>query len=333
MTELRDEYSAHLAKRHRIGNLFVLLCSTATWSSLLVLVVLLLSIAVRGVSWLSWEFLTNYDSRHVEHAGIIAGLWGSLWLVILTALFSVPVGIGAAIYLEEYGQDTWLTRLIKVNLANLAGVPSIVYGILGLSVFVRMFGLLQGVTSKPVLTIPLIFAELRMPIPFDRTIFSASLTLSLLILPIVIVSAQEALRAVPPSIRHASLALGATHWQTIRNQVLPASLPGIATGIILALSRAIGETAPIVMIGAFSVVTFLPGNVDAPSEYLTNPQTFVDAPFTPFTTLPIQIYNWISRDPAYEGVAAAGILILLVVLLTMNGFAIAIRQKYQNARW
>ena len=297
-----------------VGRAFEELCRAATWFGVVVLVVLLSSVAWQARHRLGWEFVTNHDSTlHPEQAGVWGGLIGSGWLMLLTALFSVPVGMGAAVYLEEYAGDTWLTRLIRVNLANLAGVPSIVYGILGLTVFVRMFGLFSrngpaaGVDAVNIL-------GLRIPLPFEDRIISGALTLSLLILPIIIVASQEALRAVPPSIRHASLALGATRWETIRYQVLPISLPGICTGVILALSRAIGETAPLVMVGA---ATF----------YLRTP----DGPFSFYTAIPMQIYNWVTQpQPEYREAAATAILVLLTGLLLLNGMAIYIRNHYQK---
>ena len=305
----------------------------STWLAIGVLVVLLIGVVWQAAGWLDWDFLTSFDSRHPEQAGILAGLWGSLWLILFTILFSVPTGVGAALYLEEYAAENWLKRLIQVNLSNLAGVPSIVYGILGLTVFVRMFGLFG---SQPkVVEVPLIFANLQIPLPLGRTVIAAALTLSLLVLPVVIVAAQEALRAIPASIRHASYALGATQWQTIRHQVLPAALPGIMTGVILAISRAIGETAPLVMIGALTYVAFTPGDISSPVDIITNPNGIVEAPFDTFTALPIQVFNWVSRPKTeYQHVAAAGIVVLLVVLLVMNAAAIVIRQRFQKRiRW
>lgn len=322
-------FRARLAARHRRGKIFAAICVVATWSGIVVLAVLLAGVIWQASGWLSWDFLTHFDSRHPDQAGILAGLWGSLWLISFTTLFSVPTGVGAALYLEEYATQGWLTRIIQVNLSNLAGVPSIVYGILGLTAFVRMFGLF-GAKSK-VIEIPLIFANLEIPIPLGRSVISAALTLSLLILPVVIVAAQEALRAVPSSIRRASYALGATRWQTIRHQVLPAALPGMMTGVILAISRAIGETAPLVMIGALTYVAFTPGDISSPTDVITNPQGVLEAPFDTFTALPIQIFNWVSRPKnEYQHVAAAGILVLLVVLLVLNLMAIIIRYRFQK---
>lgn len=317
----------------RIGVAFELACRTATWSSVAILVVLMAGLIWKSWGWLDADFFTNFDSRHPQEAGILAGIWGSLWLMFFTILFSVPVGVGAAIYLEEYAPPTRLTRFIQINLSNLAGVPSIVYGILGLTTFVRMFGAFSS--SSKVLSFSLGFGSLRIPLPLDRTVISASLTLSLLIMPVVIVAAQEALRAVPGSIRNASLALGATKWQTIRNQVLPASLPGIMTGVILAISRAIGETAPLLMVGAFMFVTSTPGGIETPVDLVTSPQGILDAPFEPFTAIPIQILNWVQHHKhEFEHVAAAGIVVLLAVLLITNASAVLLRNRYQSkVRW
>ena len=234
-----SEYDALLAKRHRNSFIFAWACRCSTWGALLILAVFLVGIFWQGLEHISWDFISNFPSSRPERAGLLPAIWGSLWLVIFTALFSVPLGIGAAVYLEEFARDNLLNRVIRVNLSNLAGVPSIVYGILGFTAFVHFFGKSMRLPGTQMMLFPL-----------NSSILAGSLTLTLLILPVVIISSQEALRAIPGSIRNASMALGATQWQTIRNQVLPASMPGIVTGIILALSRAIGETAPIVAIGA-----------------------------------------------------------------------------------
>ena len=298
-----------------VGRLFAGLCGLSTFFGIAVLIVLLLSVTYQAWGRVSWEFITSHDSTKANKAGIYGGLIGSMWLMVLTICFSVPVSVGAAVYLEEYAADTWLTRFIRTNIANLAGVPSIVYGILGLTVFFRMFGLfspggaLQHVNALNVL-------GMRVPLPFDATVITGALTLSLLILPVIIVASQEALRAVPPSIRHASLALGATQWETIRHQVLPVALPGICTGVILAVSRAVGETAPLVMVGA---ATF----------YLRTPS----GPFSSYTAVPMQIYNWVTQPQAgYQEAAAAAILVLLAGLLLLNGIAIFIRNHFQQSK-
>ncbi|QDU78717.1 Phosphate transport system permease protein PstA [Polystyrenella longa] len=333
MSNPNQMFDSQLAARHRLGKVFATICFLSTWFSFAALIVMLGTILWQGGSWLTWDFLTSYDSRMPAVAGIKAGLWGSFWLILLTTLFSIPVGVGAAVYLEEYASKSRLTRIIQINLANLAGVPSIVYGILGLSVFVQMFDFFR--VNPKTLVFPLGIAELRVPLPFGPSVLSGALTLSLLILPVVIVASQEALRSVPSSIRHASVALGATRWQTIRDQVLPAALPGILTGMILSISRAIGETAPILMMGALVFVAATPGNIDSPAQLVTDPQGVMDAPFDSFTTLPILIFNWVSRPKEeYQYVSAAGILVLLIVLLALNGVAISIRNRYsKRARW
>ncbi len=278
-----------LATRKRWGSVFAVVCWAATLVGLVVLAALLVDVAVKGAGWLDWQFLTSYPSRLPAKAGILSPLVGSLWLVALTALFSFPVGVAAAVYLEEYAPTNWLTNLIQTNLANLAGVPSIVYGLLGLGIFVRALGL-------------------------GRSLLAGSLTMSLLVLPTIIITAREAMRAVPMSLRHASFALGGTRWQTAWHTVLPLAFPGILTGTILALSRAIGETAPLITIGALTYIAFLP-----------------DGPLSAFTVLPIQIFNWTSRpQEEFRLLAAAGILILLGVLLSANAVAILLRDRLQK---
>ena len=253
------------------------------------LALLLLDAIADGAGRLSWQFLTSFPSRKPEEAGILAALVGTVCLILLTAVFAFPIGVGAAIYLEEYAGKSWFSRVVEVNISNLAGVPSIIYGLLGLELFVRALG-------------------------FDRSLLSGALTMALLVLPIIIISSREALRTVPRSIREASFALGADRWQTIWHQVLPLALPGILTGSILAFSRAIGEAAPLITIGALTYVAFLP-----------------DGLFAPFTALPIQIFNWVSRPQAgFHANAAAAILVLLAVLLLMNALAVFLRQRYQK---
>ena len=258
-------------------------------AALLALGALLYSVLRDGLGRLSWDFLTSYTSRHASEAGILPALAGSVFIVVLTAVMAVPLGVGAAVYLEEYGTQSRMARLIELNIANLAAVPSIIYGLLGLAVFVRALA-------------------------FGGSILAGAATLALLVLPVVILSTREALRTVPLSLREASYALGATRWQTIRHQVLPVAAPGILTGIILALSRAIGETAPVITIGALTYVPFLPDSV-----------------WSPFTVLPIQIFNWISRpQEEFHQLAAAGIIVLLVVLLSFNLAAILLRNRYMK---
>lgn len=268
-------------------------CLMATLACVAILLVLLWNILNQGWAWLNWDFIQNLPSRKPEKAGIRTALAGTLWLMGLTAAFSLPIGVGAALYLEEYAPKSRWKSFVQTNIANLAGVPSIVYGILGLGLFVRTMML-------------------------DRSVLAGSLTLSLVILPIIILASQEALRSVPDSIRHASYALGATRWQTVWRQVLPASLPGIMTGVILALSRALGEAAPLVVIGAVAYVPFAPSG-----------------PMDGFTAMPLQIYNWAGRPQAdFHHVAAAGIIVLLTVLIVINTIAVVIRSRYaKRVRW
>ena len=257
------------------------------------LITLLVQVFVEGSSRLNLDLVQNFPSSLPDQAGVQSALFGTLWVMGVVAVTCIPIGIGAAVYLEEYAnKERWYNRMIELNIQNLAAVPSIVYGILGLAFLVRGF------------------ADLGF------TVLAGGLTLSLLVLPIVIISAREAIRAVPDSIRQGSLALGATQWQTIRRQVLPAAIPGIATGTILALSRAIGEAAPLVLLGALTFITFNPEGLDSS-----------------FTVLPIQIFNWISRpQEEFKVLAAAAIMILLLILLAMNAFAIYLRNRYQR-KW
>ncbi len=242
-----------------------------------------------GIGRLSYDFITRFPSRRAADAGIWHALSGSVIVILVTALLSVPVGVAAAIYLEEYGGRSRLARLIEINITNLAAVPSIIYGLLGLGLFVRAMGM-------------------------GRSVLAGASTLALLALPVVILSTREALRAVPGSIREGSYALGATKWQTIWHQVLPIAFPGILTGLILALSRALGETAPLITIGALTYVPFAP-----------------DSLWSPFTVLPIQVFNWVSRPQVdFRANAAAGILVLLALLLTMNATAVWLRDRYQR---
>ncbi len=265
------------------------LCLLAALLPVAVLGVLLFDVVRTGIGRIDVQFLTSFPSRRPEHAGIIAGAVGSLWLVGLTAAIAVPIGVGAAIYLEEYARRGRLATLIEVNVSNLAGVPSIIYGLLGLELFVRALSL-------------------------GRSLLAGALTLALLVLPIIILSTREALRTVPRGLREAGLALGATRWQVVRQVVLPLAIPGILTGSILAISRAIGEAAPLVVLGALSYVDFLP-----------------DGPMAPFSALPIQIFNWTSRPQAGFAVnAAAGIIVLMATLLVLNAAAIITRNRMQK---
>jgi phosphate transport system permease protein len=289
MAFVSEQEQLNLQRRHRRARNFRLLCAGVTWASVGLLALLLFQVCVTGLSWLDWQFISSFPSRFPERAGIKSALVGTMYLSVLVAVISIPVGVSTALYLEEFaGKGRW-AKIIEVNIANLAGVPSIVYGILGLAIFVRFFAL-------------------------ERSLISGALTMSLLILPTIIIASREAIMAVPQSIRAAAYSLGATKWQTTWHHVLPASFPGIMTGVILSLSRAIGETAPLIMIGALTFVAFLP-----------------QGPMDSFTALPIQIYNWVSRpQPEFHELAAAGIIVLLIVLLLMNATAIYIRSKTER---
>jgi phosphate transport system permease protein len=280
--------SAQTTTRRKVANaLFGLLAFLAIFASLVTLVALLIDVVARGGSSVDLQFFTSAPSRIPAKAGILPALVGTLWVTTLVAIMTFPIGVAAAIYLEEYaGRGRW-SRLLRINISNLAGVPSIVYGIFGLALFVRLLGL-------------------------GRTVFAAALTLSLLILPVVIISSMEAIRAVPPSQREAAYALGATRWQMVRRALLPAAAPGILTGIVLAVGRAVGETAPLILIGAVTFVTFVPVN------------PFEDK----YTVLPIQIFNWAGRpQAAFQEISAAAILVLLVLMFLLNLVAIILRAR------
>ncbi|MFC6766756.1 phosphate ABC transporter permease PstA [Natrinema soli] len=270
---------------------FRLLALAATLVGIVSLAALLANVAVDAVGWLDWGFLTSPPHPNPNEAGFLPALIGSIAIMLLIALLTFPVGVGAAVYLEEYADDGYLTRFIQLNIANLAGVPSVVYGLLGLGLFVGILGFGYG------------------------TVLAAAFTVGLLILPIVIISSQEAIRAVPDTQRQASYGMGATKWQTIRNVVLPRAMPGIMTGTILALGRAIGETAPLIMIAAPTTVFGMPNSL-----------------FSKVSAMPLQIYNWASypQTEFQYGVVAAGVVTLLVVLLTINSIAIIIRNRYQQ---
>ncbi len=287
--ENQPVYSQNLAQRKAVGAVAYLVFLTAVIIGVGGLVVLLAQVFIEGVPWLSWDFLTNYPSRKAELAGIRAAILGTLWLMVFVGIFTIPVGVGSAIYLEEYAPKNRLTRIIEINIGNLAGVPSVVYGLLGLALFVQWLSM-------------------------GRSILSAALTLGLLVLPIVILASREAIRSVPSSHRQAAFALGATKWDVVRSVVLPSAVPGILTGTILAMSRAIGEAAPIIFISALVYLTFDP-----------------TSPLDRFTVLPIQIFAWVNEPrEEYRGLAAAGIIVLLAILLGMNAIAIFLRNKYQR---
>ncbi len=282
------ERRARIAKER----LFLAFMLLALLIGVAALVTLLVDVLRSGAPRLSWQFLNSLPSRFAQRAGVKPALYGSLWVISVCTLFSVPVGMGAAIYLEEFAKRGRVARFVEVNIANLAGVPSVIYGLLGLAVFVRFFVL-------------------------GRSVLAGGLTLGLLVLPVIVIAGREALRSVPPSIREAALALGATQWQAVSRQVVPAALPGFMTGVILAISRALGEAAPLITMGALTFLTFVPND-----------------PLDRFTALPIQIFNWAGRPQ--EGfrvqAAGAGIIVLLAILLALNSIAIFVRNRYQK-KW
>lgn len=288
---VNGEFESVLRRRQRRSQAFALLAFLAILLALAILLTLLMDIFLDGLPWLSLRLFTEFPSRFPEKAGLRSALQGSLWLMILTAAIAVPIGVGAAIYLEEYAPRSRLTRFLEINIANLAGIPSIIYGLLGLGLFVRGLGL-------------------------GRSLLAGVLTMTLVILPVIIVSAREALRAVPSSLREAAIALGASRWEVIRDHTLVYATPGVLTGVILALSRAVGETAPLITIGALTYIAFdLRGPLDI------------------FTVLPIQIFNWVSLPKTeFHHLAAAGMIILLGVLLSMNSLAIWLRNRLQQKR-
>ena len=284
-----DVWRASQSRRRWSGWLFYGLAVVSTMMGLVMLGALLFDIFTDGAREVDWHFLSNYPSRIADNAGLRSALLGSLWMLAFTAIIAFPLGVGAAIYLEEYAPDNWLTRFIQLNIANLAGVPSIVYGLLGLGLFVRWLAL-------------------------GRVVLAGSMTMALLILPLIIVASREAIRAVPDSLREGAYALGATRWQMVRQTVLPSAAGGILTGTILALARAIGETAPLITIGALTYVAFDP-----------------NGPLDIFTVLPIQIFNWVSLpQKEFHSLAAGGIVVLLVVLLTANSLAVYLRYRMQR---
>lgn len=281
---------SHTARRnHLIDQTFKYLGLAATFIGLIVLAYFIIDIAIDGIGRIDWDFLTSLPSRKAEKAGILPAWAGSAWILALTAIISLPLGVAAGVYFEEYAKESRMNHLLEVNIANLAGVPSIIYGILGLEVFGRLMG-------------------------FGESLLAGAFTLALLILPIIIVATREAIKAVPSTLREASYGLGATKWQTIKWQVLPAASGGILTGTILALSRAVGETAPLIVIGALAYVPFVPSG-----------------PMDQFTVLPMQIFNWTSRpQAAFLTNAAAAIIVLLLITFIMNGIAIYLRNRWQK---
>ncbi|HEY6085020.1 MAG TPA: phosphate ABC transporter permease PstA [Nitrospira sp.] len=291
-----------IARRKVADQLFALTGLVAMLSALVVLVALLGQLAFDGVGRLSWQFVTSYPSRFAAQAGILTAWIGTILVMVLTALTAIPLGLGSAIYLEEYAQRNWITDVIEINIANLAGVPSIVYGLMALGLFVYEFHL-------------------------GQSFLTAGLTLAMLILPMVIIATREAIRAVPPQIREAAYALGASKWQTVKDHVIPYSMGGILTGLILALSRAVGETAPLITVGALSFIAFLPHPPWQPDI----PFLSFEWIFDPFTVMPIQMFNWVSRpqEDFHVNAAAAG-LVLLVMTLAMNALAIAVRSRFRK---
>jgi len=286
-------FEPNLMRRRLAGTVFLGLCLVAVGILLITLAILLWDILSRALPWLDAQFLAGAPSRRAERAGVLPALVGSIEIALLVALITFPIGVAAAIYLEEYATDSRLNRLLRTNIANLAGVPSIVYGIFGLALFVRGLGL-------------------------GFTLLAGALTLSLLILPVVIIASMEAMRAVPQAQREAAFALGGSRWQVVRGSVLPAAAPGILTGIILAMARAIGEAAPLILIGAFTFVTFLPNPIEGQ-----------------YTVLPIQIYGWATRPQAdFQGISAAAIVVVLGLMLVLNGLALVVRARLsRHIQW
>ena len=291
--ELETSFKDNLARRRVEAAIFKVVILLATFFAMAILATLVWRISAQGWAWLNWNFMTSFPSRVAARAGILSALVGSATIILLTVVFAVMLGVGAAIYLEELSPKNKLSQFIELNISNLSGVPSLVYGMLGLAVFVRLLG-------------------------FGRSIMAAACTLAMMILPIIIISSREALRTVPPSIRLAALALGATKWQTTWHHVIPAASPGILTGIILAVSRAMGEAAPLIMVGGVTYIAFLPNSL-----------------FDSFTTLPIQIFNWAGRpQEEFQAIAAAAIIVLVALVLVTNGVAILIRARLENRnRW
>jgi phosphate transport system permease protein len=288
-----SDFKTSMSTRYGLDRAFSVLVTVASLIGIVVLAVLLVDVIRDGSPMLSLEFLTSFPSQiFPENGGVYPALIGSVWLLGLTALISVPLGLGAAVYLEEYATDTRINRMIEINISNLAGVPSVIYGLLGLGIFVQLLAPVTGGTS----------------------VIAGALTLSLLILPVIIVATREALRAIPGSIREGGFALGATRWEVIRSHLLPMALPGALTGIILALSRAIGEAAPILVVGV--------------SLYQTYATT---GPFDGYMALPTQIYDWISRpQQIFQDSAAAGIVVIMAVLLLANSVAIVLRNRFEK---
>jgi phosphate transport system permease protein len=300
------EIRALITKHKRWDLIFAIVGVLALMVGVLTFVALFAGMAMDGAHRLSWDFFVNFPSRRAENAGILSAWVGSTLVMLVTAITAIPVGVAGAVYLEEYAPKNWMTDIIEINVTNLAGVPSIIYGLLALGLFVYKFG-------------------------FGQSILSAGLTLALLILPVVIVATREAIRSIPGVIREGAYALGATKWQTTADHILPYSVPGILTGVIIGLARAIGETAPIITIGALTFIAFLP-----PAPFAGDPPAgLFDWLFAPFTVMPIQMFNWTSRPEAafHQNAAAAG-LVLVMMTLSMNALAIYIRYRLRkNIKW
>jgi phosphate transport system permease protein len=297
---------ADIASRKRYELLFGALGLLALAIAVLTFLTLFVDMAVKGLPRLDWDFFTSFPSRRAANAGILSAWVGSTLVMVVTAAFAVPLGVASGVYLEEYAPKNWVTDLIEINITNLAGVPSIVYGLLALGLFVYQFGL-------------------------GQSILTAGLTLALLILPVVIVATREAIRSIPQVIREGSYALGATRWQTVRYHILPYSSPGILTGVIIGMARAIGETAPIITIGALTFIAFLPpAPLQAEPPFLS-----LDWLWSPFTVMPIQMFNWTSRpEAAFQANAAAAGFVLVLMTLAMNGLAIWLRYRLRrNIKW
>jgi phosphate transport system permease protein len=301
-----QEIRSVIARGKRWDLVFAIIGIVCLMIGLITVAALFVDMAVKGLPRLSVEFFTNFPSRRAESAGILSAWVGSTLVMVVTAVAAVPIGVAAGVYLEEYAPRNWMTDVIEINITNLAGVPSIVYGLLALGLFVYQFGLGQSVLA-------------------------AGLTLALLILPVVIVATREAIRAIPAAMREGSYALGATQWQTVRYHILPYSLPGILTGVIIGLARAIGETAPIITIGALTFIAFLPSSPFQPEP----PFLSFEWLFAPFTVMPIQMFNWTSRpEAAFQVNAAAAGFILVLMTLVMNGLAIWLRYRLRrNLNW
>jgi len=287
------QFEPALARRKLSGTLFYGACLAAIGVLLLALLTLLYDVLTRGLPWLDWDFITGVPSRRPANAGILPALIGSIQIAIMVALFTFPTGVAAAIYLSEYASDSRVTRILRTNIANLAGVPSIIYGIFGLALFVRIAG-------------------------FGFTVLSGALTLTLLILPVIIIASFEALKAVPEAQREGAYALGASRWQMVRGSLLPAAAPGIMTGLILAMARAIGEAAPLLLVGASVFVTFIPNPIEGS-----------------YTVLPVQVYQWAERPQAdFQGIAAAAIIVILLLVLILNLLAIFVRVRLsRHIQW